>query len=275
MVAELQNKRQRFNSIYAEILKELLKNKRLFFRELGEKFIEPESSLFEHLAELRRLKWLVKDCKQYFVNPLVEYMIKLSESDSILEYSNYKIDLFKLLSEPLRYIENPTEFEVKYYPRSQQHRPRLDPLFCGILLIKATMPNGLKIQTILPANKHGQHGLRGTKDEDIYHYCIPIDWNLFDIAESSSYGAGKIFVHFDNSIRISYRRKNFWFSLAKDIQKNWNSRTDQYLEVLNPNDFEILFTLRFQYGLRRTELFEKLELRFKPMNWKRGASKTN
>ncbi len=267
-VAELQNTRTRYNSIYGEILKELLMNKRLFFSELHQQFIEPESSLFEHLKELRRLKWLIKDCKQYLVNPLVEYMMKLTKSYSILEYSNYKIDLFKLLNEPLKHIDNPTEFKVKYYPRDRQQTPRLDPLFCGILYIRAKMKDGLELQTVLPVNRHAQHALKGAKQEDIYHYCIPVNWELFDIAESSMYKGNRILIHFDNSIRISYRRKGFWFSLAKDIERNWNSKSDQYLEVNNPNDFEILFTLRFQYGVRRTELFEKLGLKPKSMNRK-------
>lgn len=278
-IVEVPNKRQRLrirkDEVYSDLLKLIFVDNGLYLSEIQRYIPEPKRSLIRHLNELIKLKWVYKYVKGYYLNPFLQFMIDNSpkEFSSILDYAEYKIDLFKLLNYPLKLIEDPIEFEQKIVwqmnPKNKfQHdlktEPHMGPIFFGILRIYAKMKDGLEVQTFLPINIHPQHSLKGKTDSNLDHFCIPTDWSLFDIQSSKTFSGRETFIHFDNSMTISYHQRAIWFRkpLVKAIA-HWSGEGNEYIETLDSETLERLFNLRFGKGLRRLELFKEMGLQYK------------
>ncbi len=277
IVVKPPNKRRwRFNSVYENLLRLILAHRALYLHEIQRQFPQiKERSLVRYLNELWKLKWIYKFAKGYYLNPFLGFLLKNTDDfRSILEYVNYKIDLFRLLNYPLRLINNPVDFETKIVWQLKlgsresgvlNHYPRMGPLFFGFLFVYAKLLNGMELQTFLPINVHSQHAFQN----DIPHICIPVDWSLFDIDSSTTY-SGETYVHFDNSITLSYHQRKFYF--RKGIIKTtelWSGEGNFYLETYDPETIEKLFTLRYKHGLRRKQLFEAMGIKQKSMKWKK------
>jgi len=278
-------KRVTRNMVYQAILLAIIPHRWLYLNELSSEIKEPRRTLIYHLNELIRTKWLIKvKGQKYMLNPLLQFLIENDFSSSyILDYACYKIDLFRLLCYPLRTIKNPVEFEAKVYwqknpdgSRTEEvlpNNPKLWSVFHGILYIRAKMENGLEVQTFLPINAHYDYlKTRRMKKRVVNpHFCVPCDWRLFNVKESTYYSGfseeanRSVKVHFDNSITIMYFPDYMCYWMFKQPYENavekWNG--SEFIECTNENTLEKLFTLRFKEGLSRTELFEKMQLTIK------------
>ena len=83
------------------------------------------------------------------------------------------------------------------------------------------------------------------KEEGIQnHYCIPIDWSLFDIQEASTYSGdnpdleGTTYIHFDNSIKILIHPNRTRIRPYLETVKRWDDGSREYLESDDPKTIE-------------------------------------
>lgn len=286
-------------SFYPEIVQYVNYNGQASFSEL-ERFLKEKIStrqLKRAIQLLVNLKWLIRrgknDFTVYYINPFLSKLYKTNPQYAILlaEYARLKVDLFDLLNVPLiyalrsnqKFIKSEVEFH-KYNRTSEWEHA----FFEGYVNIKISAQNGDVYQTYLPVNFHASPKLdwvNGYRVQDRYgfpHHTLPLKWVLFDVLEGRTFSkksrksrwskeVGEYeYIHFDNSFKIlHYVDKAQYLMFNKPFQnalKKWNTKACEYVEVSSFELLEKLFYCRFVENKRRKELFEALELRYKPIS---------
>lgn len=246
--------------------------------------------LRRRLQLLVNLKWLIKRDVFYYPNPfLVELWNKNKKfTFNLVESARLKIDFFHLLNIPLLNAKNSnqqilkTEVKFKNYQRTSEWH---HAFFEGQVNITMVAENGDVYSTCLPVNFHASSGLDGYCKVNKYkfpHHTIPLSWSLFDVSEGKVYTKkGRTsrwskniedyeYIHFDNSIKILCYPTRAQRLLFRDpfihSLKKWNTKTCQYVEVSSFKLLDELFHYRFVKNLRRSQLFEALDLSYKPIS---------
>lgn len=263
-------------------------------------YVQPRT-LRKYFTQLRDLKWIIKVGMCYEVNPFLKALLRLDQDFCFLyEYASFKIDLFDLLNIPLMNLlelrkQNPRMYQVKkvkvvFHPFTRGSQSLgVRTVFYGVVGIRLSLKNDKVCETVLPVNYHAQPKIKGyNKDtkkrimdlSGIDHYCIPLNWSIFDVVKPSYYSQKRrkkrwdknlkpfLYVHFDNSISILYQPDYYTYSVLtkpfiKAIKK-WNG--EEYVEF---NEFEVLerlFHARFVKNKRRANLFQDLGLTSRKMS---------
>lgn len=258
-----------------------------------------EQQLERYMQLLVNLRWVIRrgknDFASYYVNPFLSVLYEDlgRQALGLTFFTQLKLDFFDVLNMPLvsalKSRQKIKNSKVEFYKFGLgSHSQWVKAIFEGYVNIELIADNGDIYQTYLPSNFHACPKLQWENKQKklnsygFPHHTIPLSWKLFDIIEGRTYSkkarekrrskeVGECeYIHFDTSFKILHysdlmRRLSFTYAFKYALEK-WNKGANQYVEVSSFNLLEKLFYYRFVENKRRTELFDVLNLKYKPIS---------